>query len=392
MSFLKQVLLTVVLVALTVWGLATYVPASHPMLDRLGLLEPLGIEAEAAVAPQGGGGGGQGGAGRGGGGPVTVIAKAVEEASLYDEITTIGDGRALRSVAILPEVAGTLSAVNVQSGDYVNEGDVLVTMDDGSQQIELERARFVVEDAREALERVNALGGTVSRIQRSSATLALQTAELDLREAQLEIERRRIVAPISGWLGIIGHTVGDQVTASTEIAQIDDRSEIVVEFRVPERFVAQIEPGDAIRATPLARPQLELEGRIAAVDNRVDADSRTLRLQASLSNADDVLRAGMAFRINLSFTGDPFPTIDPLAIQWGSDGPFVWVIRDGKATRQKIMILQRNSDTVLVGGGLDVGEQVVTEGMQNLRPGTEVTVSGDDAALKASAPGVGTRG
>ncbi len=379
-----------VLVAVAVWGLAAYVPASHPMLDRLGVLERLGIEAEAAIAPQGGGG--QGGAGRGGGGPVTVIAKAVEEASLYDEITTIGDGRALRSVAILPEVAGNLSAVNVQSGDYVNEGDVLATMDDASQQIELERARFVVEDAREALERVNALGGTVSRIQQSSATLALQTAELDLREAQLEIERRKIVAPISGWLGIIAHTVGDQVTPTTEIAQIDDRSEIVVEFRVPERFVAQIEPGDAIRATPLARPQLELEGRITAIDNRVDSDSRTLRLQASLANAEDVLRAGMAFRITLSFTGDPFPSIDPLAIQWGSDGPFVWVIREGKAERQKIMIQQRNSDTVLVGGGLEVGEQVVTEGMQNLRPGTEVTVSGDDAALKGPAPGAVTRG
>ncbi|AZQ66679.1 efflux RND transporter periplasmic adaptor subunit [Silicimonas algicola] len=387
MSLLKQVLVTVVLVAVAVWGLAAYVPASHPMLDRLGLLERLGIEAEAAVATQGGGG-----QGRGGGGPVIVIAKAVEEASLYDEITTIGDGRALRSVAILPEVAGNLSAVNVQSGDYVNEGDILVTMDDASQQIELERARFVVEDAREALERVNALGGTVSRIQRSSATLAVQTAELDLREAQLEIERRKIVAPIAGWLGIIAHTVGDQVTPTTEIAQIDDRSEIVVEFRVPERFVAQIEPGDGIRATPLARPQLELEGRITAIDNRVDSDSRTLRLQASLANADDMLRAGMAFRITLSFTGDPFPTIDPLAIQWGSDGPFVWVIREGKAERQKIMIQQRNSDTVLVGGGLEVGEQVVTEGMQNLRPGTEVTVLGDDAALKGPAPGAVTRG
>lgn len=388
MSFLKQVFVTLIVVAVAFWGLVSFVPASLPMLDRFGLLQPFGI---AAPGPEAAAGGGPGG-GQRRGGAVQIVAVPVGESNLFDEITTIGDGRALRSVAIVPEVSGTLTAVNVQSGGHVNSGDVLATLDDAIQQIELERSRFIVEDAREALERVNALGSTVTRLQKSSATLALQTAELDLKEAEFEIARRKIIAPISGWLGIVSYSVGDQVTTSTQIAQIDDRSEIIVEFRVPERFVAQIDVGDPIRATPLARPQLELEGHVTAVDNRVDADSRTLRLQASLENTDDVLRAGMAFRINVSFTGELFPSIDPLAIQWGSDGPFVWVVREGKAARQKVLIMQRNSDSVLVSGDLSVGEQVVTEGVQNLRPGSEVEVSSQDAALPAEARNAVSRG
>ncbi|WP_439522949.1 efflux RND transporter periplasmic adaptor subunit [Marivita sp.] len=371
MPILKQIVITALFLAAGFWGLVTYVPTSLPILDRYGLLEPFGITVpETPAAAQGGGGRPSGGSR----GPIQVIASEVASANIFNEIVTIGDGRALRNTTVVPEVSGRLSAINVQSSSYIEAGDVVATLEDRIQRLEVERAQFLLEDARAAANRVNALGTTVTAIQRSNAALALQTAELDLKEAEFELERRRIVAPISGWVGIINHNVGDQVSTATEITQIDDRSEIIVDFRVPERFVGQIKEGDAIRATALARPQDELIGTITALDSRVDADSRTLRLQASLANTDDVLRAGMAFRIIVDFTGESFPSIDPLAIQWGSDGPFVWVVDEGKAAQKAVMIMQRNSDSVLVSGELSVGDMVVTEGVQNLRSGAEVEI------------------
>lgn len=319
-----------------------------------------------------------------------MIAVEVENANLFDEIVTIGDGRARRSTTVLAEVSGRLASINVQSGGYVEAGSVIATLEDQVQRLEVERAEFLLKDAQSVADRVNALGSTVTAIQRSNAALALQTAELDLREAQFELQRRRIIAPFSGWIGIITHNVGDQISTATELTQIDDRSEIVVDFRVPERFVGQIKEGDAIRATPLARPQDELIGKIIALDSRIDPDSRTLRLQAALANSDDTLRAGMAFRIVVDFTGEAFPSVDPLAIQWGSDGPFVWVIADGKAERKPVLIMQRNSDSVLVSGDLSVGDLIVTEGVQSLRPGAEVelqlgaTANPTQAALPVS--------
>jgi len=373
MSLLKQIVVTAFFLAASFWGLVTYVPASLQVLDRYGLLEPFGIVVpEATAAEQSGGGGGRP-SGRSGG-AVQVIAVAATTANVFDEIVTIGDGRALRNTTVVPEVSGRLSAINVRSGGYVEAGDVVATLEDQIQQIEVERAQFLLSDARAAAERVNALETAVTAIQRNNAALALQTAELDLKEAEFELERRKIVAPISGWVGIINHNVGDQVSTATEITQIDDRSEIIVDFRVPERFVGQIEEGDTIRATPLARPQEELVGKIVALDSRVDADSRTLRLQASLANANDTLRAGMAFRIIVDFAGEAFPSVDPLAIQWGSDGPFVWVVADGKATKKTVRIMQRNSESVLVSGDVSVDDMVVTEGVQNLRPGSEVEI------------------
>ncbi len=96
---------------------------------------------------------------------------------------------------------------------------------------------------------------------------------------------------------------GMQVDTDTEIATIEDRSSLLVEFRVPERVAGSIAVGDAVTAVPLARPDLTLEGRIAALDNRIDPDSRTLRVQAALPNADDRLRAGMAFAIEMRLAG-----------------------------------------------------------------------------------------
>lgn len=371
MSLLKQIAVTILIIAASFWGLVAFVPASLPILDRYGLLAPFGIVVPATPdGEQSGGGRPQGGVK----GAAQVIAVPVVVANIFDEIVTIGDGRALRSTTVQPEVSGRLLAINVQSGGYIEAGNVIATLEDGIQRIAVERAQFLLADAQATVDRLTALGTTATALQRSNATLALQTAELDLEEAEFELARRKIVAPISGWVGIINLTIGDQVSTATEITQIDDRSEIIVDFRVSERFVGQIKEGDAIRATPLARPQDALAGKITALDSRVDADSRTLRLQASLPNPDDTLRAGMAFRIIVDFTGEAFPSIDPLAIQWGSDGPFVWVIKEGKAERKKVLIMQRNSDSVLVSGDLSAGDMVVTEGVQNLRPGAAVEI------------------
>jgi RND family efflux transporter MFP subunit len=125
----------------------------------------------------------------------------------------------------------------------------------------------------------------------------------------------------------------------------------------------------------VSSPGEPIDGRIVALDNRVDETSRTMRVQAAIENADDRLRAGMAFQIDLVFTGAEYPAVDPLSIQWGADGAFVWVVRAGKAERLPIRILQRNAETVLVAADFQPGDMVVTEGVQALRPAIDVSVT-----------------
>jgi RND family efflux transporter MFP subunit len=294
---------------------------------------------------------------------------------MNDIVTAIGTARAARSVILSAEVGGRIEALNVASGDYVEAGTVVAELDDEAARIALDRAALVADDARATRDRVAQLraSGSATDLQTREAELALQTAELALREAEFDLGRHRITAPISGWVGILAADEGNRVSANDEITRIDDRSSLIVDFRVPERIVSNLSPGDALEATPLAEPDRGgIAGTILALDNRVDEASRTLLVRAAIGNADDRLRPGMAFLIALAFTGDSHPAVDPLAIQWGSDGAYVWAVRDARALRLPVRILQRTTDAVLIEAEFLPGDLVVTEGVQALRPGAEV--------------------
>jgi len=398
MSFWKQLLVSGLVLAAAAIGAAVWLPQSHPFLAQVGLLDPiarLGLapQADAAEGGQraGGPGGGGAGAAPGGGrpgGPPVVVAAAPQARVMNDIVTAIGSARAVRSVSLAAEVPGRLVALNVASGDYVTEGTVVAELDRAAAQIALDRAALVAADAQETRDRVARLqaSGAVTELQVREAALALATAELALREAEFDLSRHRIVAPISGWVGILSADVGNPVGTGDEIARIEDRSSLIVDFRVPERVVSHLAPGTPLRATPLAEPGAELDGAIAALDNRVDETSRTLLVRAGIGNADDRLRPGMAFRITLAFSGDRHTAVDPLAIQWGNDGAYVWAVREGRALKLPVRILQRSTDAVLVDAAFAAGDAVVTEGVQTLREGAEVTVLPAAGTAGAAAP------
>ena len=368
-----QLLIAAIVLAVALPLAGRFVPGARPWLDRAGLLSPLtriGVIPADAQEKGGQDGGWQADA------AITVIATPAEQLVLRDVLTAIGSAKGAQSVDLSPAVAGRVVALQASPGDKVAKGDVIATLDAEAAELAVERAKLELQDARTTVDRLDRLkgSGATTALQRQDAELALRTAELVLRAASRDLADHQITAPIAGYIGLIEVQSGDLVTPSTVITRIEDRSSLMLEFRVPERVAAKVTPGVAITAHPVSSPGQEIAGLVIAVDNRVDEASRTLRVKAAIANTDDALRSGMAFRIALEFTGATYPAVDPLAIQWGATGAFVWVVRSGKADRLPIRILQRNIDSVLIEAALDAGDLVVTEGVQSLRPGSDVTV------------------
>lgn len=307
----------------------------------------------------------------------SVVTAPVIVATINDRLSAIGTGRALRSVQVTPFTSGRLTEIVVRSGAELRAGDVIARMDAEAEQISLDRASIALEDARARLQRLESLraSNTVTTVQVNEAELAVRNAELALRDAELALERREIVSPIDGIVGIISVSEGNYVTSQTEIATIDDRSQILIDFWVPERFSSQIRIGTPLQATSVARGNEIFRGEVIALDNRIDAQSRTLRVQAGVENPGDTLRAGMSFQVEIRFPGDTYPAVDPLAIQWGTEGAFVWAVRDGMAERHPVRIIQRSTDKVLVSADLPEGMQIVTEGIHSVREGREVRIA-----------------
>ena len=403
MAWWKQLVLSalVAMGALVAW--IAWMPDARPMLERVGvwsILEgsgALGALAVVGITPAdgSGAGGSPGGPPGGPGGAAAIVAVEVVVAQRNATVSAIGTGQALRSVAVTPEASGRLVELLVQPGDRVAAGDLLARLDAEAERIALDRSELMVDEARDTADRLRRLQGTgaATEVQIREAERAVRSAELSLAQAQLDLRRRNIVAPIDGSVGFVPAEVGNQVGTTSEITRIDDRSVLLVEFLVPERHILDITPGTDIVASPLGRFGVEIPGQVRNVDSRVQVASRSLMVEAELANPDDMLRAGMAFAISINLPGEDLPSVDALAVQWGRDGAFVWAVRNGQSVRVPIRIVQRTGDTVLVQADLEPGELVVREGVQTLRPGGEVEVretlrpgEADDDGNAAGAP------
>lgn len=374
MKALRQLIVSIAVLAAGLYVWIAYVPAAQPMLERIGLLDLLGMEA--AQAPENGSQ-----RAWGGGGAARVITAEVGEQARTDDIEAIGDGRARRSVSVRANTGGIITDLALDAGMHVKEGTVIVRLQDQAERIALERGRVELQNARTDADRIEQLAerGAVTKVRALEAELALRSAELEVQQAEFDLSQRRIRAPISGWVGIIDLEQGDRVSAQDLLVTITDRTSILIDFRVPERVIGKIEVGQPLKVMPLGQPDRVLAGEISAMDTTVDRASRTLLVQGRVPNHDERLRAGMAFSVTLSFPGDTLLSIPPLALQWSSAGPFVWAVRDGKAAQVPVAIAQRNEDSVLVTSQeLAPGEMVVTEGVQTLSDGAEVSPMAED--------------
>lgn len=379
----QQLVLSVVaiIVALGVFGLVF--PSANDFLAGYGVRLPL-LTASADSAPAAGGrpaaAGGQGRPGGGAGARASVVAVAtVVSTKINDQLSAIGEGIAVHSVTIMAPSAGTLRDIVARPGDKVVADAPLAHLDADTQQIAFDRARLAAEDADAALSRAQTLAksNALSETQLRAAELAAQNAKLEQRNAQLALDQRTIATPIAGTVGLIQVSPGNQLSSQAVVTTVEDTSEILVNFWVPERYAAQIAVGAPVVANSVALPGHSFAGTVDAVDNRIDPASRTLQVQARLPNEDGTIRPGMSFSVALTFPGEVFTAVDPLSVQWSNDGAYVWKVVDGKVTRGMVEIIQRSSDGVLVKGDVKEGDQVVTQGVLQLNEGASVRLVDD---------------
>lgn len=397
MPFWKQFVLCLVVIIAGFAAWVYFVPGAGETMRNAGIpdsivsrIAPKSEEAADAGAGQAQGGQAQGqgqgqnrrngGGGGGRNGAVLVVTQAVVQGVVNDRLNAIGTGDAIRSVAVTPQATGTIREILIKSGDMVKQGQVLAKLDSEEQVIAQGQAQVALNSALEKSSLYHNIKSSVSRMDVFDSEIAEQNARLQLQAADLNLQRRNIVAPIDGIVGIVPVNIGDNVTTSTPIVTLDDRTEILVDYWVPERFANTVSVGQVVEATSVARPGKIFSGVLEAVDNRIDAASRTLRLRGRIDNSSDELRAGMSFAVSMKFAGDKYPAVNPLSVQWDAQGSFVWRVTDDKSHKVRVTVVQRNPDYVLVKADLKDGDQIVTQGLQRVRENGAVRMATDVAS------------
>ena len=256
---------------------------------------------------------------QGAGRPAPLVALSPVETGVTDSIVkSVGTAQAIARTTLYPETSGRVERVGAVAGQRVDPGHLIVQLDDHVQQFAVDRARLALADAEDTVTRYEALAArqTLSDVELRNAVLLLEKARLDLREAEDALARRAVRAPFAGDIGLIDIGIGDYVTTATPVTTLDDRRTILVEFQVPERFAQKIRPGLAMQLSTPSLSGVSLNGEIAGTDSRIDAVSRTLTVQGTIDNDEDLIRPGMSFEVTLSFPGDGYPSVPAPAVQW----------------------------------------------------------------------------
>ncbi|MEE2950651.1 MAG: efflux RND transporter periplasmic adaptor subunit [Pseudomonadota bacterium] len=395
LAVLRQIIVTALVVILGVGALVAVKPEAGRALLSSDLPLP-GVARDAIVwiAPEAGEPAkdlAQGpGPGRRGSGKIAAVVSPVVLEESQSDMRALASAEAVRSVVVHPDsTSGLIEEVLVSSGDVVEAGAPLVRLEQASESVAVDRARLALAATEDKLTRYEQLvrRNAVTNVEVTDVTRERDAALLDLRAAEIALRKREVKAPIAGRVGIVTVEKGTMVDASTTIATIDDRSELKLVFYMPERFLSDISIGTPVRATSIARPDAVNEGKIVAIDSRVDEESRTVRTEARIDNEDDRLRPGMSFAVTVALEGKDYLATDPLAVVWERTGPFVWKVAGGKAEKAPVRIVQRDVDRVLVvSDALQPDDLVVVEGIQPMRPGADIEIESTAPPAAPSEP------
>ena len=320
-------------------------------------------------------------------GPPAVEVGRVEAAPLADDAQAVGSLRSRQGVMLRPEVSGRVAAIGFGDGQRVRRGQLLVQLDDTLQQAQLKQAQAQASIARTNLQRNRELVAenfvSQSAVDQSAAALEVAEAQVALSKAQLE--RMRIVAPFDGVAGIRSINLGDYVKDGADLVNIEDLSQVLVDFRLPERFVARARTGQVVEVSLDALPGQRFSGRIDALDSVIDANGRSLLVRARLDNPGGVLKSGLFARTRIVFSTRENALLVPeeaLVPQGGKQ--YLFKVVDGAggkvANRIEARIGARLPGKVEILEGLTAGDLVVTAGQGRLGRGEAVPVKLVDIA------------
>ncbi|GAD62287.1 efflux RND transporter periplasmic adaptor subunit [Aquipseudomonas alcaligenes] len=332
---------------------------------------------------------------------ISVSAAVAREQPWQSRLPAIGTLKAYQGVDLTAEVQGTVKEVLFQSGEKVTLGQPLLQLDS-----EVERAILATAEAVRALARVEYQRGqdlikrqAISKSEFDRLNAELLKAEASVTQLKAELDKKRILAPFAGTIGIRQVDTGDYLSPGTSFATLQDLSRLYVDFFLPEQDYPQLAIGQSVRLSLAAYPGEVFSGEISALNPKVEETTRNVQVRAMLPNPDNKLLPGMFANLEVLLPGEkPQVLVPETAITYTLYGNSVYVIGEQKddqgavvkdekgqprlvVERRFVETGERRDGQVLVLKGLKAGEQVVTAGQLKLDNGAHVAIVEDQAQV-----------
>jgi membrane fusion protein (multidrug efflux system) len=320
--------------------------------------------------------------------PTSVSTVVAKRETWPSTLSVIGTAAAIEGVTVSADLPGTVDKIHFESGQSVQEGDILVELDTRQ-----ERAQLANVEAQRDLAHVQygrseelSKAGVISKSEYDNAAAQQKATEAQVNEVKASIARKTIRAPFTGVLGIRQISLGQYLAAGQSIVSLQSINPIYVNFGVPQQDTPKMKIGRSVRVTTADLPGVKFNGRITALDSVINEQTRNIQIQGTLENPGGKLRPGMFLEVELPLgeSRDVIP-LPASAINYAPSGDSVFVVSDlkdektgktYKGVRQQIVKIEGSKgDQVAIISGLNPGDEVVSAGAFRLRNAAPVQVN-----------------
>jgi membrane fusion protein, multidrug efflux system len=310
--------------------------------------------------------------------PVTVHRIAEEEFAVI--IEALGTAKANESVFLTAQTTDTVQSIDFTDGQLVKQGQLLLQLNNEEELARLRALDINLQEAQRQLVRLTNLAKESATseqlLDEQQAKVKATKAQMDIAKSQLhELELR---APFAGILGIRQVSLGALVKPGDVITTLDDLSTVKVDFNISESHLPSVALDQIVRATSVAYPGETFVGTISSIASRVDPNTRSIQIRATVTNPDLKLRPGMLLQINLQKQLLSTLVLPESALVPVDDKQFVFVVEQDTVKRKEVKVGYRKPGFAQILSGLQRGEQVVVEGTLRVREGSKVKVLNSD--------------
>lgn len=307
--------------------------------------------------------------------PITVETAPVTQRILADQFETIGSLASTDNIDISSELSGQISAIYFKPGANVQKGTLLIQLDATVLKSELASAKANLALSETSYERTSELAK-----RKLASEQALDQAFADLREKQnnvkakqAQLEKLSLRAPFSGTLGSRQVSIGQYVRVGQPLVRLVANQKLRVEYNLPERYLPHLGEGQQVTVVSDAFPGKIYKGYVNYVDPAVDKETRTIAIEALISNKQNLLSAGLFVRVKHEFGKKKKRLLVPEeSLIPTINGQKIFVLRNAKAIAISVKTGVHLGSMTEISSGLTIDDIVIVRGQHKLREGSSV--------------------
>ncbi|MEI6809020.1 MAG: efflux RND transporter periplasmic adaptor subunit [bacterium] len=317
---------------------------------------------------------------------VPVRTEAVLCSDVPEIITFAGRIEADPTVTLAFDLGGTVSVMGADKGMTVNQGQVLITLDDRLQDASLDKAQTGLKQADDELKRFAELRktGAVSESDYDGIKAHADMAMATLKEAKAYYDKCRILSPISGVVEDRMINVGEFAAPGMPVLRVANLAKLKILIDAPERDVFSLKTGQDVPVQVDALPGRQFSGKVSYVAASADSKSNTFRVEITVGNPEGTLRPGVIAKVALTRRILTSAMSVSLASLIPSKGQYIaYVVKDGHAVRRVVKLVAIVGSRAVIMEGIHAGESVIVEGQRLASDGIAVE---EIAAGKTNSP------